>query len=239
MKNLLNPISNVGIHTLGIELFPDAEKVFSRDVEKHAEFLNPLLLIELSLINPKWQGSVPLLSPIEPTIEGFLGDGGDHSTHNYYLGINTICLKADDNWRFELMGDFAYFEKEHVPNSKENNENYAREQASYEKKKALFRAGETLYNFSTPLFVEGGEPLFNKFGGEANIGNWTNDIHLPLNQEPYSHSDEMIYPLAEDGNRFYFIASVSGYYFRDSGADEILLFYEPVNKIILLTFDWS
>lgn len=42
-----------------------------------------------------------------------------------------------------------------------------------------------------------------------------------------------------DGARFRFVAGVTGWEYRAMGADRILLFYEPVSRVALLTFDWS
>ncbi|MBD0690397.1 hypothetical protein [Streptomyces sp. CBMA123] len=38
---------------------------------------------------------------------------------------------------------------------------------------------------------------------------------------------------------FRFVAAVPGYHYRRGGADWILLFFEPVERLALLTFDWS
>lgn len=41
------------------------------------------------------------------------------------------------------------------------------------------------------------------------------------------------------GNPFYYIGSVAGYNYCGSGADAIILMYEPVSQIVLFTFDYS
>lgn len=235
-----NQVNFIDHSSPGIDLFPEPNRVFSCNVEQHADYLNPIALIDLNLINPNWQGKIPLLSPIEPTIEGLLGDNGNHQTHHYYLGINTICFKVDDNNLVEFMGDFSYFEKSHNPNCKANNEQYEIEHKAYKQKKMQYHLGQTLFYCDKPLFEPEGYQLFIKFGGEACArGNWTGNIHVPLNRLINGDYESPIFPIAEDGSRFYFIASVCGHYFRYSGADQILLFYEPNNKIILYTFDWS
>ena len=41
------------------------------------------------------------------------------------------------------------------------------------------------------------------------------------------------------GKSFFFVASVADYNWCATGADSILLFYEPENRIALFTFDWT
>ena len=56
---------------------------------------------------------------------------------------------------------------------------------------------------------------------------------------PVEDDDTGIWPISRGGNRFWFVAEVPGYFYRHSGADSILLFFEPVERLALLMFDWS
>ncbi|WP_321802859.1 hypothetical protein [Burkholderia sp. BCC1993] len=57
---------------------------------------------------------------------------------------------------------------------------------------------------------------------------------------PVDDSDpDDIRPIGPDGARFRFVAGVRGWEYRAMGADWILLFYEPISRVALLTFDWS
>ena len=45
------------------------------------------------------------------------------------------------------------------------------------------------------------------------------------------------YPVMPDGRRFHFIAATTGYHHCASGADAVLLFFEPESRTALITFD--
>ncbi|MFD7498414.1 hypothetical protein ACFV8T_39945 [Streptomyces sp. NPDC059832] len=53
------------------------------------------------------------------------------------------------------------------------------------------------------------------------------------------YDDNSAWPVSSAGNPFHFVASVPGWHYRRTGADSILLFFEPVERLALLTFDWS
>lgn len=42
--------------------------------------------------------------------------------------------------------------------------------------------------------------------------------------------------MTRDGRSYRFIAAVPGWHYRASGADSILLYYDPVERIVLKTF---
>lgn len=42
-----------------------------------------------------------------------------------------------------------------------------------------------------------------------------------------------------DSCPFIYVGSTAGYPWRDRGADQILLFFEPQTRTAVLTFDWS
>jgi hypothetical protein len=57
---------------------------------------------------------------------------------------------------------------------------------------------------------------------------------------PLDESDRNnVRPLTQEGIPVHLIASVAGRDSCTSGADSILLFYEPNSKIALLTLDWG
>ena len=85
------------------------------------------------------------------------------------------------------------------------------------------------------------EPFVERIGGKASYGNWTGSLEFDFdttweNGEPDGHP---VWPLSSAGRRFGFVASTPGWSYRGSGADSILLFYEPVENLVLLTFDWT
>ena len=44
--------------------------------------------------------------------------------------------------------------------------------------------------------------------------------------------------ITHNGNRFYHIASACGYSYSH-GADNIVMLYEPISRLILFTYDWT
>jgi len=198
--------------------------------------------IDLSAVNADWRGWVHLVSPIEP-FDDTLGAGGSQY-FNYYLRENWLAFRCIDN-RYSLLGDFRYFQLENPAVGKGTHaileKQYAEQQASYETIHARHLRHGGLYRFD-PERKEGDDPylnrkqlpLLNQLGGAAPGGNWEN-TDLPL----VSEDGDNPRPLTEDGRPFQFIACATGYNYREDGADDILLFYDPQSKIALLTFDWT
>ncbi|MEY9842182.1 hypothetical protein [Streptacidiphilus sp. EB103A] len=56
---------------------------------------------------------------------------------------------------------------------------------------------------------------------------------------PVDYDGDRAWPIGPAGRRFEFVAAVPGWHYRSSGADWIMLFFEPVDRLALLTFDWS
>lgn len=74
-----------------------------------------------------------------------------------------------------------------------------------------------------------------QLGGDADAhDNWAQPELFLI-----EYDDDSAWPVSAAGNPFRFVASVPGWHYRRSGADAILLFFEPVDRLALLTFDWS
>ena len=80
-------------------------------------------------------------------------------------------------------------------------------------------------------------------GGEACAGNWAemggHAIETIGGMDEDGEWDEAAaaYPVRPDGRRFRFIAATTGYHHCASGADGVLLFFEPESRTALITFD--
>lgn len=48
-----------------------------------------------------------------------------------------------------------------------------------------------------------------------------------------------VYPKSPSGYPFYHVASVPAYYYQQLGADKIIMFYEPIEQLVLFTFHWE
>jgi hypothetical protein len=176
------------------------------------------------------------------------------------VGEHTRQFASDlvrENWigfalegdRYRLLGDPRFFllEAGREANPEpydELVEHYESEEASIELRRAHFRAtGELGWFDGAEKLVTGHGDLASveQLGGDAPAGNWvdTTDFPVLLEDDELDEDYERAWPLSPSGNRFQHVASVPGWHYRSSGADSILLFFEPVERLALLTFDWS
>lgn len=224
--------------------FPAAADVFADPVEKYTQHLTPLLSIELSAVNSAWPGWIHLVNPFEP-YEGYIGSD-TQPFHTYYLRENWLGFRLVDG-RYSLLGDFRFFQREHplpdssAPQARQNQRSYleahtAEQQASYEAMRACFRREGGLYRSDTgPYAPTDRRALLGQLGGAAPGGNWAVGTDFPIDS-PESDNPR---PLTEDGRPFHFIACVAAYNYLATGADDILLFYDPPSQTALFTFDWT
>ena len=233
-----------------IRPFPDPGDVFVSEQIGLAEYMHPLVSIDLAIVNPEWSGFVHIVSPIEPA-EGLIGDGTERF-HNEYLNENCIVFKVE-NGKYSFMGDKRYFlkawDRSQVPSDQiarynELSEHYDVEERSYRHGLSLYRKTGNVHRLDADgNFVFGNrepEPLLEKLGGYAEIYNFHVgiDIEAEYGRNPTGHGDYVV-PYSKAGRPYRHVASVPGYFYRNRGADSIVLFYEPVEKLALTTFDWT
>ena len=60
-----------------------------------------------------------------------------------------------------------------------------------------------------------------------------------MEKEKKGETDEMKINISYKGNPFYFITSMASHNFCGDNVDTIIMFYEPVSRIVLYTFDYS
>lgn len=231
--------------------FPDAGEVFADDQAWLARHLHPLVSIDLAAIEPSWQGWLHLLSPLEPH-EGYVGD---HSTafHDRYARENWLAFRRDGDGRYRFLGRRDYFLLEQDAAGADADAmrlrdglkaHYAAQQAAYEASRQRYaRCGVLTFaddDDPSQRSSSGGEGhLLDQLGGTTGYANWTVCPDPPDAFELDTRDEDDVFPRWKDGAAFRFIASVSGYPWQHSGADAILLFYEPQSDTVLLTFDWS
>ncbi|MDO4782010.1 MAG: hypothetical protein Q4A09_02180 [Capnocytophaga felis] len=142
---------------------------------------------------------------------------------------------AINNWNFNSE------EEKHFSNLKQNYLQSIENVAKY----------GTLVNVRYPEY--NGKPnrknFLDSLGGEMFYGNWTTSAEeegIPSAFKitiEYPDGDE---ELPNDGIQisynnypFHMIAEVAGHNYCGSGADAIIMLYEPVSRIVLFTFDYS
>jgi hypothetical protein len=243
-------IENINTLQPYLTIFPDPKDVFAEPVEKYARLINPYLSIDLSAVNPAWTGRIHLVSPVEP-VDGLLGELTTN-THNDYLKMNWLAFKLNADSRYELMGDFEYFAIENssakesdknlqielVTHYAENKIGFAEAKAKYAKYGALYGDQGNTLEEKQVLWPESYN-LLDQLGGGACDANWCSYCDgTNMNMD----DEENVYPISPAGNRFYFIASVPGYHYITKGfsePDSIVLFYEPIERIAWITFDYT
>jgi hypothetical protein len=200
-----------------------------------------------------------LVAPNEP-YEGFMGEYTP-DFHNDFLKPNWIAFKLNADNKYELLGDFRYFFLENT-DIKEPNPDYTKELKEHyvNNLKGLAQAKQRYAKFGVLFGEHGGktfeskqayytEPmnLLDQLGGEIGFANWTNyceDFGIKLNiiDEDDPDAESNVYPISPAGNRFYFIAGVPFYHYITNsygGADWIVLYYEPIERIAWFTFDYT
>ncbi|PBS13807.1 hypothetical protein CMZ82_03245 [Lysobacteraceae bacterium NML93-0792] len=120
---------------------------------------------------------------------------------------------------------------------------YAVQQASYEASIQRYR------RYGVPTYPDADDPLtrsdwdngcvLQQLGGTTGYGNWTDCPTEPDAFVMDTADSDNVFPRMRDGRPFRFIASTAGYPWQETGADSILLFYEPESRTVLLTFDWT
>ena len=206
--------------------FPEGNDIFSNRVEQHLKHIQPLLTIELSAIKQGWSGTLHFLTPKEP-YEGLVGQSTSEF-HNYYSRENCIAFRVDND-KYVFLGDFRYFELETQVDAGLI-KHYQEVELSLAATKSLFEE----HHFLNPWGqLNNPQDWLDELGGEPWCGNWSDSFPNEI------VNDEFCYPLTEDGRRFEYIGSLSGYSYRENAADGVLLFFDPVEKIALFIFDWT
>lgn len=233
--------------------FPAAEDVFAPGQETLAKHLHPLVSIDLAAVRPEWSGWLHLLSPLEPC-DGLVGQYTEDEFHAPLLRSNWIGFAVEDG-RYRLLGDPRYFllerSLEQTPaelhaERAELERHYEIENRSYQASRDHYREHGRLVRLnrfgSGPSKDTTPQELLTQLGGVAESGcNWEETVEFPLEHGigAGENGEDVVWPLSPSGRRFEHVASVPGWHYRHTGADLIVLFYEPVEQLALLTFDWT
>jgi hypothetical protein len=207
------------------QVFPDATDVFAAPADASPALL-PLASIDLSQVNPEWTGTAHLVSPT--FTDGHVGDGTEEF-HTCTCRANWIGFRLDESNRYHFLADWSYFPDEpHDPSHFEHRRALHREHGALVETRWLDR--QRLDDLlARPLAV-----VESVGGTTPGWPNWA-ETDFPLATD----DEEDVHPLAEDGSRFHHVATTVGWHWHPEGADRIVLFYEPVSRTALLTFDWS
>ena len=173
--------------------------------------------------------------------------------HNEFTAPNWLAFRLHEDNRYEFLGNEGFFRRSPVNDYGGEMEEYVEEMRDcHQKNREYFEKHGILVNFR--WLEDGEEPERENFlaelGGGFLYSNWTETSEIPkaftLTLPPagmkLADLDELPdngIEIAYNGNPFHYIAGVAGYNYCSSGADMILLMYEPVSRIVLFTFDYS
>lgn len=222
-----------------LQPFPDPQTVFAEPVRRYGKHLHPLVSIDLSIVDPNLTGKIHMVNPMEPC-DGCIGqDAQDY--YSDYLKHNWLGFKLNHNGRYELCGDFRYFEVERLETSNADQnellEVYDRENKVFAAVKANFRDRRELNPFYRDLTPNTNIkfPALRQIGGGVTSGALSYGVGINLDE---TCPDDVV-PLTPDGQRFRFIASTPSWNYGFSSGGVIFLFFEPRSRIALFTFHYD
>lgn len=229
--------------------FPSIDDIFVDNQPWLKDHFLPLISIDLGMLKDEWRGQVlHMLNPFEP-FEGYIGEC-THEYHNEFTGENWLAFKLTDNNQYEFLGDEGYFERSPIY---QNSDVFDEE--ILEEYNEIIDESMTDYQKSQEFFVKTGKLAnihVSKLDGEIIQKNWLDNLGGDFSKvygnwvsgEPpkaicKKMQDGEIISINYQGNPIYFIAGVPAYNYGCGGADWIVMLYEPINKIVLFTYDWS
>ncbi|OBU69746.1 enolase [Stenotrophomonas maltophilia] len=240
-------IHQTGLRDLlpGMVAFPT--DVFPDDQAWLEQHLLPLLKIDLGVLRPELAGQLAtMLCPIEP-YEGCIGEATEEH-HNDFTGTNWIAFELTAGNRMRFLGNQGYFigdpaldedAKAHIAQMRE----------SYARARDYHAAHGRLACYSRYGKGEASErDYLDSLGGQISCGNWVETAEIPAAfaleftdaaNDRHAPDDAERVVITRDGNTFFAVAEVAGYNWCATGADAIVMLYEPESRTVLFSYDWS
>ena len=103
----MTAIKNITTTQPYLTLLPDHEVVFALSSLFLAQHLLPLISIDLSAINPAWQGKIHLLNPIEP-YECYIGSDTTEFS-DAFANENWFIMQLNQQNQYEWLANKRYF----------------------------------------------------------------------------------------------------------------------------------
>lgn len=244
----MKQIQNITTIQPYLTLLPENDAVFAPESSFLAKHLLPLVSIDLSVINPEWQGNIHLVNPIEPA-DSCIGDY-THEYHNEFAGENWFILQLNANNHYHWLGQQRYFilenENHHElcfgqtqPHSEAMHQDYLEVKARFKETGQIISTANL--NFNHQYNTQNANILLNWIGGEFGFSNYVDTLaqYFDVRCVNRRTDDEEVHIYNQQGRRYYFIACASGWQYCISGADDILMFYQPETKRVLFPFDWT
>lgn len=231
-------------------VFPEPESVFSSDVKKHMRHFLPLATVDLSRINPDWSGTVHFIVPIGPE-DSVIGETTTEF-HTYYSCFNWVGFQYQEgmcnyrgDWRLLITDTNPEYYRAAI-------DGYETARKHFEKNKGLHYVGKNPDENGDTFDSDNPRPLVEQLGGECYDLNWANMGNFDIARfgnwvETYNGEKEdnkKVRPLTEDGRPFEYIGFINADFYNmnektDHTWTDSFLFYDPVSKMSLITFDWT
>ncbi|MEQ4617785.1 MAG: hypothetical protein ABN482_07015 [Corticimicrobacter sp.] len=252
-----------------LRAFPDPAEVFSPEQPWLPHYFNALVSVDLGRIDPAWQGWLHLVSPIEPfdgylgesgthnafTAPNWIGFRLDETGRYRFLGereyfaldaplvaTHPFRIKREQEAREQLA---RYYQDQHAQFAASHERWLKNGILDWPHPDDPTRCKSEHDREHYPDIMHGrdplecGQPLIEQLGGVTAYGNWSDTPEIPSAFVLDSNNSDNVFPRWQDGRPFRFIASTAGYPWRRHGADSILVFFEPQERTVLITFDWS
>lgn len=246
-------VENINELNENLKAFPEAETIFCEKQPWLKEHFLPLISMDLAALNPEWKGRVVhFLCPFEP-YDGYIGDE-TREHHNEFTAPNWFAFRLTEKNKYEFLGNEGFFLRtaiNHWDFNSDEEKDFQEMKENFQKSKENVAKFGRLVNLNYPEY-QGKLNVMNfldDIGGGFWYGNWTSSAEeegVPAAFEMTvkdSFGDEELpndgIEITYQGNPFYYIGNVAGYNYCGSGADAIILMYEPVSQIVLFTFDYS
>lgn len=202
--------------------FPEAEEVFSDNLEQHRRHFLPLISLDASTFDPSWGGRLHIVS-VKECCDGAVGEHcREH--HTELCKDNQIAFRVSADGRYTFLADFKFFVVE--PGAKpetydsthfvdEFEDFYAEAQSSYDATKAHFLRSGVLNVRALPILSPIMETIVSRT--EANT----------CRPSPPPHP----------GARF--IARCTAWSYYENGPDSVSLYFDPAERVAIMVFDFS
>lgn len=188
-----------------------------------------------------------MLNPIEP-LDGHIGQRTS-DYHTKYCGKNFYAFRLTDDNRYEFLAEEGYFERSQFHNYdiQKDDDKYIREkiQSYLENKERFQETGQLTKKYGDTLEKQ---QFLDAFDGDVEGDNWCTSFeswehedfgeYFPLKDSYYRYNNDSMDIYCQE-KPFFFIARTASYRWCTGGADGILMFYEPQNRIILFTLNFG
>lgn len=244
--------------------FPEYEDIFIQEQSWLKDHFLPLFTLDLGKLSKNFQGhAVHVVVPFEP-YGGYIG-GRTKEFHNNFTSENWIAFKVNDDGKYEFLGNEDYFEyNPRVEECAMTGKNYFEDaikhfgvaSSAFQKLKKHYQETKQVCYYNK-VYDRFQEPYsFGSFGGILMDDNWTSNPPPAFSMFDYYRSESQCFdePLSIVKDRttaeyrsayqvsykkqpFYQVGWIDP--FIPNAPQCPIMLYEPVNKIVLYTFQWT